>query len=216
MKTEPKYYFKKINELPFLEIFETENIWKILNERDKFFLQFNESNIKGHVSETVYLEGIIIIEKGAKILNGSTIKGPVYIGKNSIIGPNAYIREKTIIGNNCKIGSGEIKGSIIMNNARVDHFGYIGDSILGDSSHIGAGVVTTNLRFDNKNLKENIRKYGLVLGDNSQLGSNVTTLPGTFVGPDSWVYPGVVLKEFVPVSSIVKYKPNYSIVEKNK
>ncbi len=214
MKKEPKYYFEKIDEFPFPEIFELENIWEIFNERDKFFLQFNESKIKGNVEKNVYLEGLVIIEKGAKILNGSVIKGPVYIGKNSIIGPNAHIRKKTIIGKNCRIGNAEVKGSIFMNNVRVDHFGYIGDSILGDSSHLGAGVVTTNLRFDNKNVKENIRKFGLVLGDNSQIGSNVTTIPGTFIGPNSWVYPGAVLKGFIPSDSIVKYKPDFEIVKK--
>lgn len=215
MKTNPDYYFKKINEFPFPEIFEVETVWEILEVKNKILSNFKNTEIKGTLGKNVHFEGIVVIEKGARILQNSVLKGPVYVGENSVIGPNAYIRKNTIIGKNCKIGSGEVKGSIIMNNVRADHFGYIGDSILGDSSHIGAGVVTTNLRFDNKNIKENIRKYGVVLGDNSNLGSNTTTLPGTFIGPNSWVYPGVILKGFVPDSSIVKYKPGYNIVEKN-
>jgi len=42
----------------------------------------------------------------------------------------------------------EIKASIIMEDSRVGHLSYLGDSIIGSGSNIGAGTITANLRFD--------------------------------------------------------------------
>jgi NDP-sugar pyrophosphorylase family protein len=213
MKTEVDYYFKK-REFPFKEIFEVENVLQIFEKAKEILDRFKESNIKGDVGKNVHIEGIVIVEEGAKILDGTYIVGPVYIGKNSRVGPNAYIRPYTLVGENCQIGGREIKGSILMDNVEVNHHGYIGDSILGYKAHFGAGVTTANLRFDGKNVVDERRKLGAVVGDNVQVGVNSTLLPGTFIGNGSWVYPGAVVKGFVPANSIVKWKPSYEVVEK--
>ena len=216
MKTNPEYYFKKINEFPFPKIFETKTVWDILETKNKILSEFKETKIKGTLGKNVFFENIVIVEEGAKILHNSVIEGPVYIGKNSIIGPNAYIRKNTMVGNNCKIGCGEVKGSIFMNNARADHSGYIGDSVLGDSCHIGAGVVTANLRFDKKEIFDGVKKFGAVFGDNTEIGSNSTILPGTLIGSNVWIYPGAIVKNFVPENSILKYKHVSEIIKKNE
>ena len=215
MSAKPDFYFKKIKEFPFPEIFDVKNVWEILKKKDEVLSKFKKSEIKGTMGKNVHFEGIVIIEQGSRILHNSIIEGPVYIGKNCTIGPSAHIRGGTIIGDNCKVGKAEIKGSVVMNNVRADHFGYIGDSILGDNSHLGAGAVTANFRFDNKNVeKTELRKFGVVLGDNSQIGVNATTLPGTFIGPNSWIYPASIVRDFIPENSILKWKPELEVVEK--
>ncbi|MCD6575858.1 MAG: glucose-1-phosphate thymidylyltransferase [Nanoarchaeota archaeon] len=213
MERDVKYYFKKVEDFPFPEIFKVDDVIKVLDEKDKLLSKFKESEIKGTMGKNVHFEGVVILEEGARVLHNSIIIGPVYVGKNTVVGPDAHIRSGTIIGNNCKIGKTEIKGSVIMNNVRADHFGYVGDSILGDSSHLGAGAVTANFRFDGKETFGR-RKLGAIVGDNTQVGVNATTLPGTFIGSNSWIYPGVVVRGFVPENSILKWKPNYEIVEK--
>ncbi len=214
METKPSYYFKKIEEFPFPEIFNVENVLEVFGKRDELLSSFNESKIEGVLEKNVYIEGNVVIEKGAKVLDGTYIIGPAYIGENSRIGPNAYIRPFTIIGKNCQVGSREIKASILMNEVEVNHHGYIGDSILGHKAHFGAGATTANLRFDGREIVEGRRKLGAIIGDNSQIGVNATLLPGTFVGADSWIYPGAVVKGFIPSNSILKWKPQYEIVEK--
>ena len=211
----PEFYFKNINEFPFPEIFEVGNVLEVFDRTKEKLGNFKESRIDGIVEKNVRMEGKVILEEGAKILDGTYIVGPVYIGKNTRVGPNAYIRPYTIIGENCQVGSREIKNSVLMNNVEVNHHGYIGDSILGNKVHFGAGVVTANLRFDGKNVFEGRRKLGAVIGDNSQIGVNATTLPGTFIGPNSWIYPGVVAKGFIPENSVLKWKnSNFEIVDK--
>ena len=213
METKPNYYFEKIDEFPFPEIFQVENVLEVFDRAKEVFSNFKKSSIKGKIGANVHIEGIVVIENGAKVLDGTYIIGPVYIGRNTRIGPNAYIRPYTLIGENCQVGSREIKGSILMNNVEVNHHGYIGDSILGSKVHFGAGATTANLRFDGKEIFGK-RKIGAIVGDNSQIGVNATTLPGTFLGQNVLVYPGAVVKGFLPANSILRWMPDIKIVGK--
>jgi len=215
IETKTDYYFKKIKNFAFPELFNVTNVWEALKKKDALLSKFKKSEINGIIGKNVHVSGILILGDGSKILENSIIEGPVYVGKNCVIGPHAHIRSYTIIGDNSKIGKTEIKGSLIMNNVRADHFGYIGDSILGDSVHIGAGVVTANLRFDNKDILDtNMKKLGIIVGDNVQIGINVSTLPGTFIGPNTWVYPGSIVKGFLPANKLLKSKIEYEVSDK--
>ena len=214
METKVNYYFNKTEEFPFPEIFSVGSVIEVFDKVKKVLDKFSESKIKGKVEENVHIEDVVIIEEGAKVLGGSRIIGPAYIGKNSRVGPNAFIRPYTIIGENCQVGSREIKASILMNYVEVNHHGYIGDSILGYKVHFGAGATTANLRFDGGDIIPGRRKLGAIVGDYSQVGVNATLLPGTFVGVNSWIYPSVSVKGFIPSNSILKWKPQYEIVEK--
>jgi NDP-sugar pyrophosphorylase family protein len=214
METKPGYYFKKIKEFPVAGLFSVSNVLEIFKKRDEFLSQIKKPKIEGWIDETSHWNGNIVVGKDTRIFH-SVIEGPVWIGENCRIGPNAHIRKGTIIGNNCEIGKIEIKGSILMNNVKAHHHGYIGDSILGDSVNVGAGVVTTNLKLSGEAIgKTGMKKIGAIIGDNVHLGSNVTTTPGTFIGPETWIYPNVILRGFVPENKIVKHKPVYEIVEK--
>ncbi|MCD6547695.1 MAG: glucose-1-phosphate thymidylyltransferase [Nanoarchaeota archaeon] len=209
METKPSYFFKKIKDFCFPEIFDVENVWEILKKKNEVLSKL-KPEIKGSLGKNVHFEGNVVIEEGTRVLHNCIIEGPVFIGKNCVIGPNAHIRGSTMVGDNCKIGKAEIKGSVIMNNVRADHFGYVGDSVLGDSSHLGAGVVTANFRFDGKNVKVNgkdigLRKFGAVVGDNTQVGVNATLFPGTLIGSNSWIYPGAIVRGFIPENVIVKH-----------
>ena len=76
------------------------------------------------------------------------IKGPCYIGRGSIIGNGALIRDFAHLGKRCVVGFGtEIKHSYIGNDCWF-HMNYIGDSVVGSRCSFGAGTVTANLRFD--------------------------------------------------------------------
>ena len=216
METKPRYYFEKIEEFPFPKLFDVENVLEVFDKAKEMLDNFKKSKITGEVGKNVHLDGIVVIEEGAEILDGTYIAGPVYVGKNTRVGPNAYIRPYTIIGKNCQVGNREIKASILMNNVEVNHHGYIGDSILGNKVHFGAGSTTANLRFDGKNVFGNKRKIGAIVGDNSQVGVNATTLPGTFLGQNVWVYPNLAVRGFIPSNSYAK--PNlkgFNIVKKS-
>jgi len=216
MKFNSRYYFKRIDEFPFQELFDVKVVFEILKKKNEVFEKFSESRISG-LGKDVHFEGLVIIEEGARVLQNTILEGPVYIGKNSIIGPAAYIRSGTIIGENCKV-RGEIKNSIVMNDTKVPHHSYIGDSIIGSDVNFAAGSVITNFKFDGSDIKLNDynlgRKFGAIIGDEVKVGSNVTFMPGTLVGPGCWIYPEVLLRGFIEENTIVKNKPIYEFVKK--
>ncbi|BDB97681.1 bifunctional sugar-1-phosphate nucleotidylyltransferase/acetyltransferase [Saccharolobus caldissimus] len=176
--------------------------WDLI-DANKIFLEKEESRIFGLVEENVKIKNKVIIEEGAVIKSGTYIEGPAYIGKNSVIGPYAYIRPYTVIGSNVRIGAfNEIKESVIMENTKIPHLSYVGDSVICEDVNFGAGTITANLRFDEKEVKVNIKnervssgrkKLGAIVGGHVRTGINVSILPGIKIGAYAWIYPGAVV-----------------------
>lgn len=204
METKPDYYFKNISQSPFKEIFNVNFIWEVLKRKDDFLEEVSGGNA--------------VVDPTVEIKEGCVIEKPCWIGENCVIGPSAYIRKNTVIGKNCKI-RGEVKNSVICDNTNIPHHSYVGDSVFGSNVNFAAGAITTNFKFDGSNIEvkgKNLgRKFGAVIGDNVKVGSNVVTAPGTFIGPDTWIYPLSFVRGFVPENSIIKNKPNLEIVKKN-
>ncbi len=123
-----------------------------------FVLDNLKGDIRGYVAETSKIIGRVFIGEGSKVMDNVTIKGPVYIGKNSVIGPNTYIGSYTSIEDNVKIEGGEISSSIILSNCQISIKGMyrIIDSIIGQNSKL---------------IKKNNDRFGtvLVLGESSQV-----------------------------------------------
>jgi UDP-N-acetylglucosamine diphosphorylase/glucosamine-1-phosphate N-acetyltransferase len=178
--------------------------WDLL-DANKFALKHNQHNLDGIVENNVSIIGSIILEEGAKILSGSRIEGPVFIGRNSILGPNCYIRPFTSIGKNVRVGNScEIKNSIIMDGTRIPHLSYIGDSIIGTECNLGAGTITGNVRMDGKTVRlrikgnlidSNKKKLGAIIGDKVKTSINVNFMPGVRVGSNAFIGPNIVVYE---------------------
>lgn len=207
------YYFGHMDSFAYPELFQ--NVvypWEALQKISPF-LEENlvEKNIKvnkGTMQDFVSITGNYFIDEGTVIHSNVSIEGPVMIGKNCTIQSGALIRPGSIIGDNCVIGhSCEVKHSIVQNKAKVQSFTFIGDSIIGKSTRVGSGTILANRRFDQKNITiklDNEKKdigtdfFGAIIGDNTRLGANSTTLPGTFIGPYTWILPSVQVRGFIP------------------
>ncbi len=173
--------------------------WDLI-EANSVLVSEMKNDIKGKVEKNVIVEGKLKAGKGTKILSGTYIKGNVIIGENCLIGPNCYLRGNTSIGNGCHIGQAvEIKNSIIMDNAKVPHLSYIGDSVIGKNSNLGAGTITANLKHDNENVRSVVkgkivdtgrRKLGTIIADDVHTGINTTIYPGRKIWPGVSTLPG--------------------------
>jgi bifunctional UDP-N-acetylglucosamine pyrophosphorylase/glucosamine-1-phosphate N-acetyltransferase len=84
---------------------------------------------------------------------------------------------------------------------------------LGDKTTVGAGLITANLRLDGtqvhamvseKKRDTNKRKMGIITGENVHLGVRVTTMPGTLIGANSTIYPGLLISRTIENNSIKK------------
>ena len=186
--------------------------WHLL-DANKHILSKNEA--KSGDIENSTINGKVIMEKGAKIIN-SYIEGDVYIGENSVIGPNAYIRGPVAIGKNCNVGGATcVKESILLDRVNAKHLTYIGDSIVGEDVNFGSGTQVANYRFDAKVINvltqrgwvnSGRKKLGAVIGDGVKFGVNSVTMPGKLIGSGCWIHSGVVVNKNVPAKTDVGTK----------
>ncbi len=186
--------------------------WDLL-EANRLALSAGEPILQGKVEEGVYTRGPVTIARGALVKSGTYLEGPVLIGEGSVVGPSSYLRPFTSLGRNVKVGAGcEVKNSIVMDNSKVPHLCYIGDSIIGEDCSLGAGTITANLRFDEAHVRSRVKgklvdsrrkKFGAVLGDRVRTGINVSLLPGVKIGPGSWVRPGALVTRDIPTGARV-------------
>ncbi len=118
------------------------------------------------------------------------------IGKDSTVGPFAYIRPGCTVGEKTRIGDFvELKNSTIGDGTKVSHLTYIGDSDLGRDINVGCGVVTVN--YDGKH------KYRTTVGDKAFIGCNVNLVSPVKVGKGAYLAAGGTITEEVPEDALV-------------
>lgn len=151
--------------------------------------------------------GPIYIGKGAEIMEGSSIRGPFAMGRQSVLKMNTRVYGATTIGPACMAG-GEIKNSILMAYSNKAHDGYLGDSVVGAWCNFGAGTSNSNL----KNTAGNIdmtdpmnqevvgvgSKFGCIIGDYSRFAINSSINTGSVIGVCCHVYGHGLLPRSIP------------------
>lgn len=101
-----------------------------LLEGNQLLLNQIEGKIKGKVNDVSTVQGKVFIDEGAQVTGRSFIRGPVSIGKNTMI-KNSYIGPYTSIGSNVEIYGSEIEHSIVFDEADIFCNKKITDSLLG-------------------------------------------------------------------------------------
>ena len=187
--------------------------WDLL-EANRSALDTDEEVRDGETEPGVHLKGTVTLSPGSRVKSGSYVEGPVHIGEGAVVGPNAYIRPGTSLGKGVKVGAGcEVKNSIVMDEARVPHLSYVGDSVLGRGTSLGAGTITANLKFNDSNVESRVKgrpadsgqhKLGAIFGDGVKTGINVSIFPGVKIGADAWIGPGAIVRTDVPSKARVR------------
>lgn len=203
-----------------------EYAWEALKKIKAYLEAHLHPALHNRCEGRAYIGERVFIGKGTLVEDGVMIKGPAIIGENCQIRHNAYIREDVIVGNNCVVGNScELKNSLLFNNAVVPHFSYVGDSIFGCKAHLGAGVKISNVKLvpgnvmieiDGKAFDTGLRKFGALLGDNTDVGCNAVLNPGSIIGRNSVIYPGVNWRGILPAGSIAKNKALIEVVVRRK
>lgn len=171
--------------------------WEYLEKSEAFVKEIYVQN-KGILEHSVSVHGTFFAGNGTVIKSGTRIEGFVTIGDNCTIGPNAYLRNGTVIESDSHIGNCEIKNSIILSGANIPHFSYVGDSIIGENVNFGAGSKVANLRFDNSNIQVLLsgkktdsgrRKLGTLVNSETKIGCNAVLNAGTMIGKNCKIFP---------------------------
>lgn len=158
----------------------------------------------------VMLEGKCEIGKGVMLYPGSRVKDSRIgdgtqvqnsviiesrIGKNTTVGPYAYLRPNSDIGDNCRIGDFvEVKNSEIKDGAKVPHLSYIGDGYIGEKTNIGCGTIFVNY--------DGVKKYRTVVQKDVFVGCNSNLVAPVEIGQGAYIAAGSTVTEDVPESAL--------------
>lgn len=228
-KTYFEYFSKEIFDIPRISyLFELIDIigerinyeYKFVNanyepmykNKDKVTL-INREGIKFGKNVTIYPFVIIDAETGSVFIDDnvtiypfSYIKGPVYIGKNSIIKPHSKIYNGVSIGEVSKI-AGEVEESIVYGFSNKQHEGFLGHSFIGEWVNLGAMTTNSDLKntyggvkieINGKKIDTNRTFLGLLMGDHSKSGIMTMFNTGTVVGFSSNIFGSEYQKKFIP------------------
>lgn len=112
------------------------------------------------------------------------------VGDRTTVGPYAYLRPKTDIGKDCKVGDFvEFKNAKFGDGSKASHLSYVGDAEVGKNVNVGCGVVFVN--YDGKN------KFKTVVGDNAFIGSNSNLVAPLHIGEHSYIASGSTITQSV-------------------
>ncbi len=136
---------------------------------------------------------------GAVLADDVTVESSVLlhckVGAGTTVGPFAYLRPDSVIGEKCRIGDFvEIKNSSIGDGTKVSHLTYVGDGDLGKNINLGCGVVFTN--YDGKH------KHRTTVEDDAFVGCNVNLVSPVKVGKEAYVAAGSTVTEDVPEGAL--------------
>lgn len=192
------------------------NLWNIISELQILFKEnIRETSIHPSVKipKSCVIIDPVIIEENVKIQPGTIVEGPSFIGKKSLIGPNAYIRKYSLLEKNVNVGHcAEIILSILLDGVKMRHFGFVGRSIIGSNCLLAAGFITSVIRLDGNSIMLNDYEYdriGAIVGNYCKFGVGVKVMPGKKIGENSFIWPNVVINEDIPNGSEVKlYQKN--------
>ena len=196
------------HDIPLLSKNRTSNVISDTNltiGNDSIFIA-SQVNIEGVTLNTT--NGPIFIDEGATIMEGSLLRGPLYLGKNSVIKLGTKVYSNCSIGPNVKVG-GEINNVVFFGNSNKAHDGFLGNAVIGEWCNIGAGTDSSNLKNDyglvrvwdyasGDFAKTDLQFCGLLMGDHSQCAIQTTFNTATIVGIGCNLFGHGFPRQFIP------------------
>ena len=132
-------------------------------------------------------DGTATLGPGTTAWQYSSIQANVVTGKNCVIGSCAWIGDRTVMGDNCRIQH----GAFIARGSR-----------LGDRVFIGPNVVLTDDAYPKV---DNPDYYAdpPILEDGCAIGAGAVICPGVRIGKGALVGAGAVITSDVPAGAVV-------------
>jgi bifunctional UDP-N-acetylglucosamine pyrophosphorylase/glucosamine-1-phosphate N-acetyltransferase len=127
---------------------------------------------------------------GDRVSVKQSVLANAVVGQESSIGPFAYLRPGSKIGERVKIGDFvEIKNATLDDDTKVSHLSYVGDATIGKNVNFGCGAITVNY--------DGFNKQQTVVGDNAFIGSNVNLIAPVKIGNNAYVVAGSTITDEV-------------------
>jgi bifunctional UDP-N-acetylglucosamine pyrophosphorylase/glucosamine-1-phosphate N-acetyltransferase len=117
------------------------------------------------------------------------------LGPDTTVGPFAFLRPGTYLGESGKIGTFvETKNAEIGAGSKVPHLTYVGDATIGVDSNIGASSVFVNY--------DGVSKHRTTIGDHCRTGSDTMFVAPVSVGDGAYTAAGTVVRKDVPAGAL--------------
>lgn len=111
------------------------------------------------------------------------------------IGPFAYLRPGSRIGERAKVGTFvEIKNAELGPGSKVPHLSYVGDATIGEGSNIGAATVFVNY--------DGVAKHHSTVGAHARTGADNMFVAPVTVGDGAYTAAGSVITQDVPAGAL--------------
>ena len=142
------------------------------------------ARLGGTIESGAFIKGPVTVGKDTIIRSGSYILGPVVIGENCDIGPNVCILPSTSIGNNVVVSPFSVlENSVIGDDVNIGPASVIQDSVIDQGcvikGHFNACSGEAELKIGDECHTVNV---GAMLGMDCRLGNSVVAQPGVIVG----------------------------------
>ncbi len=152
--------------------------------------------------------GPVYIGRGATVMEGACMRGPIAILDHSTVNMGAKIYGATTIGPHSKVG-GELNNVVILGYSNKAHDGFLGNAVIGEWCNLGAGCTASNLKNDYTEIKlwnyasrrfqrSGLQFCGLIMGDHSKGGINTMFNTATVLGVGVNVHGTGFPRNFVP------------------
>jgi len=135
------------------------------------------------------------VEVGAGATVVRTHGSGAVIGAGATVGPFAYLRPGTVLGDEGKIGTFvETKNARIGSGSKVPHLSYVGDATIGEQTNIGAASVFVNY--------DGVTKHHTTIGSYARTGSDNMFVAPVTVGDGAYTGAGSVIRRDVPPGAL--------------
>jgi bifunctional UDP-N-acetylglucosamine pyrophosphorylase / glucosamine-1-phosphate N-acetyltransferase len=160
------------------------------------------ASLRHRINEAHMLAGVTIVDP-----NTTWIEAGVEGGAE--IGPFAYVRAVSVIGEGAKIGTFvEVKNAAVAAGAKVPHLSYLGDVEVGEGTNVAAGNITANFPHEPGQPKGRTR-----IGRNVRTGVDTVFYAPVEIGDDVWIAAGSVITDDVPPGSLAGFPPRQTTKE---
>ncbi len=167
-----------------------EKPWEIIDHLRSIELKPNMpiKEVTGLPGATVYCGNNVEIQPY------SLFTGEVILCDDVRIGPFCFIRGPVVVGKRSMIGPhSEIIRTVIQTGTTLAHKNLIGDSIIGKNCNLAGFTTICNFSGMRKSVKAHYKdevmqyedKYGAYIGDNTWMGALTILMPGAYVKPNS-------------------------------
>ena len=158
-----------------------------------------------------YIDSRASIGADTTIYPFTVMTGTVKVGSACQIGPQAHLRDGTVLDDFVEIGAFvEVKDSHLCAGTIVRHLAYVGDSRVGEKANIGATAVTANF--------DGVRKHKTEIGARTRLGTGAILIAPVTIGDDVIVGAGAVVtrNQTIPDGQTIVGVPAQPIEQKNR